>query len=52
MDVFDGEVATTLVGFEIGSAETVVVMMALGILVLPADEADVAGGKPKMEPLV
>ena len=51
VDVFDGEDARTLVGFEIGSAEKVVVTISVEIRV-PADEDDVTGGNPKMEPFV
>ena len=47
MDVVDGEDTETLVGF----AEKVVVTTSLKSLV-PADEDDVIGGKPKMEPFV
>ena len=52
---FDGEdtriLVGFLVGFEVDSAEKVVVTMLLEILV-PTDEDDVTGGKPKMEPFV
>lgn len=51
MDVFDGEDARTLAGFEVGSAEKVVVTTSLKILV-PAVEDDVTDGNPKMEPFV
>ena len=47
MEVVDGKDTRTLVGFlvgfEVGSAEKVVVTMSLKILV-PADEDDVTGG--------
>lgn len=51
VDVFDGEDARTLAGFEVGSAEKVVVTISLKILV-PADEDDVIGGNPKTAPFV
>ena len=51
MDVVDEEDTETLVGFEVGFAEKVVVTTSLKILV-PVDEDDVIGGKPKMEPFV
>ena len=51
MDVFDGEDARTLVGFEIGSVKKVAVTVTLGISV-PTDEDEVTGGNPKMEPFV
>ena len=51
MDVFDGEDTRTLVGFEVGLAENVVVTISLASLV-PTDEDDVIGGNPKMEPFV
>ena len=49
VDVFAGEDARTLVGFEVGPAEKVVVTVSMEIFV-PADENDMAGGNPKMEP--
>lgn len=51
VDVFGVEDARTLAGFEVGSAEKVVVTTSLKILV-PAVEDDVTGGNPKMEPFV
>ena len=51
MGVFDGEDARTLVGLRVTLAEKVVVTMSLKSLV-PADEGDVTGGNPKMEPFV
>ena len=51
VEVFDGEDAKTLVGFEVGLAEKVVVTISLKSLV-PADEDDVTGGNPRMAPNV
>lgn len=55
MDVFDGEDATILAGFRVGSTEKVVVTVSVSLKILmPADddEDDVTGGNPKMEPFV
>ncbi len=67
MDVFDGEDARTLVGFEIGSVKKVAVTVSLGTsvptdgddltgvslgILVPTDEDEVTGGNPKMEPFV
>lgn len=51
VDVFDGEDTKTLVGFEVVLAEKVVVTISLKSSV-PADEDDVTGGNPKIEPFV
>lgn len=51
MDVLVVENAIILAGFGVGTAEKLTVTRSLGLMV-PADEDDVIGGNPRMEPFV